>query len=84
MSLQEEEFASYSINDYTAGTTLTYLGSWKHDAEKNTITLMVEDALEDYKEVKDFPKTLTFQIVDLQGDTLTVEIEKEVLELKNH
>ncbi|WP_404352138.1 DUF3994 domain-containing protein [Sutcliffiella horikoshii] len=84
LSLQEEEFASYSINDYTAGTTLTYMGSWKHDAEKNTITLMVEDALEDYKEVKDFPKTLTFQIVDLQGDTLTVEIEKEVLELKNH
>lgn len=84
LNLLEKEFASYSVRDYTSGANMTYMGSWKHNPENNTITLMVEDALKDYEEVKDFPKTFVFHIVDIQGDTLTLEIEEEVLELKNH
>ena len=82
--MQEEDYGSYSTTDYDSGSTLYYYGQWKHDAEENTIEITVEEALNDYKEVKDFPKTLTFKIVDVKEDTLSIEIDGEVLELKNH
>lgn len=84
LGLQEEEFASYSISDYKSGSTMNYMGSWKYDAEKNIIEIDVEEALKDYKEVKDFPKTLQFKLVEVKGDTLVLEIDGEVLDLKNH